>query len=189
VALKSDRKELNSRSQRGGADSLDIIIDEWAEQRPDLDPSPMGILARIARIEAMKRPYLERVFIKHQISAGLFDVLAALRRAGHPYRRTPTELAATTMLTTGGMTGRLDRLEAMGLVEREAYPNDRRVSYARLSSAGLKLIDIVIAEHLENEERLLAFLSPRQRERLARDLRALERSVVEATEVDHVRTS
>jgi len=162
-------------------DSLERIIADWRREVPSIDVSPMRILARIARIEAMKRPYLHSTFAQHGLSAGLFDVLAALRRASPPYRSTPTELAESTMLTTGGITGRLDKLEALGLIEREPSRDDRRVTYAKLTALGFETIDVVLDEHLENERQLLASLTRPQVARLAKDLAALERSVRAAT--------
>jgi DNA-binding MarR family transcriptional regulator len=165
---------------RRGPDTVDAIMEQWRRVRPDLDPSPMGILARIARIEVMKKASQERVFAQYNLSPGLFDVLAALRRSGPPYRLTPSELAAATMLTTGGMTGRLDKLEAAGLIVREPDRGDRRVVFTKLTDEGLALIDRVVEEHLANEERLLAGLTRIQREQLASGLAACEKSVAEA---------
>lgn len=178
-------RALAARARRRPADpepgSLERIIDDWRREVPNIDVSPMRILARIARIEAMKRPYLHSTFAEHGLNAGLFDVLAALRRASEPYRSTPTELAESTMLTTGGITGRLDKLEALGLIEREPSRDDRRVTYAKLTALGLQTVDAVLDEHLANERRLLASLTTAQVGRLAKDLAALERSVRAAT--------
>jgi DNA-binding MarR family transcriptional regulator len=163
------------------SDALERIVEDWQTQRPDIDASPMLVLARIARIEAMKRPFINSVFTRFELNSGLFDVLAALRRAGPPYRCTPTYLAESTMLTTGGITGRLDKLEAAGMVERERSDDDRRIAYAKLTPKGLEVVDVLVGEHLENERDLLASLSEERLQRLREDLAALEHSVYLAT--------
>ena len=106
--------------------------------------------------------------------SGLFDVLAALRRLGAPHRAKPSVLAATSMLTSGGMTGRLDQLESMGLVKRISDPRDRRVMFAQLTTEGLELIDDLIEKHLAREAGLLSGLSESDRSRLADLLRTVE---------------
>jgi DNA-binding MarR family transcriptional regulator len=163
------------------SDALERIVEDWETQRPDIDASPMLVLARIARIEAMKRPFINSVFARFDLNSGLFDVLAALRRAGPPFRCTPTYLAESTMLTTGGITGRLDKLEAAGLVERERSDDDRRIAYAKLTPKGLEIVDVLVGEHLDNERDLLAALSEERVARLREDLAALEHSVYLAT--------
>lgn len=185
MKYSTDEKKTRTREHGYRApDGVDAIIEQWRQVRPDLDPSPMGILARIARIEAMKKSSQEKVFAKHGLSSGLFDVLAALRRSGPPYRLTPSELAATTMLTTGGMTGRLDKLEATGLIERQPDSEDRRVVFTKLTDKGLALIDRVVEEHLANEERMLTGLTRTQREQLASGLAVCEKSIAEMVAED-----
>lgn len=170
-----------TQAGKGRADSLERIIENWKALRPDVDTSPMWLVARIARIEAMKRPFLRRIFAPHGLNSGLFDALAALRRNGPPYRSTPTALAKATMLTTGGITGRLDALESSGLIVREASPEDRRVTYAKLTSRGLDIVDPLLEELVEAERKLIAGLSPAQIRRLTKDLCDLEESVRAAT--------
>src|SRR3954453_24243087 len=162
-------------------DSLEVIIDNWRTQRPDVDTSPMWLLARMGRIEAMKRPYLRRIFSAHDLNSGLFDALAALRRIGPPYRSTPTALAKATMLTPGGITGRLDALENAGLIVREASREDRRVTYAKLTPKGVGVVDAVLDDLVEAERELIAGLSKAQIDRLTKDLRDFEDSVRAAT--------
>ncbi len=135
---------------------VDAAIEQWHRERPDLDPSSMGIFVRISRIEARKRRSRERSFAKYGLNSGLFDVLARLLRSGAPYTLTPSQLASSCMLTTGGMTGRLDKLEAAGLIRREPDHEDRRMLYVKLTSAGHDLISKVIEEHFANGERLLS---------------------------------
>ena len=180
-ALRNRRASASNAENGDWNDALERIVEDWKTQRPDIDASPMLVLARIARIEAMKRPFINSVFARFDLNSGLFDVLAALRRAGPPYRCTPTYLAESTMLTTGGITGRLDKLETAGMVERERSDNDRRIAYAKLTTKGLETVDILVGEHLENERGLLAALSEERLARLREDLAALEHSVYLAT--------
>lgn len=156
------------------ASRVDEVLAHWGRERPDLDPSPIGVFGRIAIIDRMLEDRLGRFFAAHGLILGLFDVLAALRRLGFPYRAKPSELALVTMLTSGGMTGRLDQLERMGLVKRVSDPEDRRVMFAQLSPEGLELIDHLIEVHLAQEAELLADLTSENRERLADLLRTLE---------------
>ena len=155
-------------------DPVDDILEQWRRERPDLDPSPIGIFGRIARIDRILDDVIAQLLRPAGLTLGLFDVLAALRRRGHPYRAKASELATTTMLTSGGMTGRLDQLEALGLVTRIDDPEDRRVVIAELTPQGLDLIDRLMAEHLEREARLLGDLEPGDRVTLSRLLGTLE---------------
>ena len=159
-------------ARRGGR--VDEILAHWDRERPDLDPSPIGVFGRISIIDRLLKDRLGRFFAAHGLTLGLFDVLAALRRLGFPYRAKPSELALTTMLTSGGMTGRLDQLESLSLVKRVSDPEDRRVMFAQLSPEGLQLIDHLIELHLAQEAELLAELTAGERNRLAGLLRNLE---------------
>ena len=175
----ADAPEATAAAQAGApeavrASRVDEVLAHWGRERPDLDPSPIGVFGRIAIIDRMLEDRLGRFFAAHGLILGLFDVLAALRRLGFPYRAKPSELALVTMLTSGGMTGRLDQLERMGLVKRVSDPEDRRVMFAQLSPEGLELIDHLIEVHLAQEAELLADLSTDQRETLADLLRTLE---------------
>jgi DNA-binding MarR family transcriptional regulator len=154
-------------------DAIDAIEAQWRRERPDLDPSPMTVIGRISRLASLLERELEPVFAQYGLAWCDFDVLATLRRSGEPYRLTPTELSRSTMLTTGGMTKRLDRLEANGLVRREADPRDRRGKLIALTDEGRALIDRAIKGHLENEERLLSSLSRSDRKQLANLLRGM----------------
>jgi DNA-binding MarR family transcriptional regulator len=155
------------------ADAVDRITAQWRRERPDLDPAPMDVIGRITRIAALTQRELERVFAEHGLAGGDFDVLATLRRSGAPYRLTPGELSRSTMVTTGGMTKRLDRLEASGLIRREPDPRDRRGKLIALTQEGRALIDGAVDAHVRNEERLLAELPAPKREELAALLREL----------------
>jgi DNA-binding MarR family transcriptional regulator len=154
-------------------DRVDLILRQWARERPDLDASPMEVIGRIMRMSRHLERELQTVYQRYGLDFGLFDVLATLRRSGAPYRLSPKELNDWCMLTSGAMTARLDRLEKSGLVARRADPGDRRGILVELSPAGLALIDDVVEQHLVNEERLLAPLGARERVELARLLRQL----------------
>jgi DNA-binding MarR family transcriptional regulator len=159
------------------ADHVDAILEQWLRERPDLDATPMAVIGRISRAAQLVQRRLEQVFEEHGLTGGLFDVLAALRRSGDPYELSPTELFATTMVTSGGMTKRLDRLEELGLVERRDDPRDRRGVVVRLTADGKTLIDRALTSHLANEEAILSVLSQAERRRLADLLRKLLRSI------------
>ncbi len=141
-------------------DRVAQIQQEWRRERPDLDPSPQGVIGRIHRLAGYLHEELLTVYQRHGLGEGEFDVLATLRRAGAPFERAPGELAAHTMVTTGAMSKRLDRLEARGLVSRRVSSTDARARVVGLTEAGRALIDRAIAEHLANERRLLDVLSP-----------------------------
>ncbi|GAB3287855.1 MarR family winged helix-turn-helix transcriptional regulator [Pseudoclavibacter terrae] len=152
------------------ADRVTQILAEWARERPDLDASPMGVIGRIHRIGLHLTDELTRVYREFGLGEGDFDVLATLRRAGAPFERTPSELAASTMVTTGAMTKRVDRLEGAGLVSRRVSEADGRGRVVQLTAPGLEVIDRAYSRHLENEERLLSGVSEDDRAALARIL-------------------
>jgi DNA-binding MarR family transcriptional regulator len=147
-------------------DAVDRILAQWRRERPDLDPSPMGIFGRLSRITATARPAIDAVFARHELNSWSFDVLATLRRAGPPFRLSPGDLLASCMVTSGTMTHRIDQLEKAGLVLRHANPDDRRSVLIGLTDAGRARVDAVVGEHLANEERLLAALDPAARHAL-----------------------
>jgi DNA-binding MarR family transcriptional regulator len=155
-------------------DGVDLILEQWRRERPDLDPSPIGVIGRISRLARELEQELERVYREHGLEAGWHDVLATLRRHGPPYQLRPSEFSNSLMLTSSGTTKRLDRLEQAGLITRAPDPQDRRGVIITLTPAGLELIDTVMAAHLENERRLLGALSEAERERLAKLLRKLQ---------------
>lgn len=149
-----------------GLDRVARIQQEWARERPELDVSPQGVIGRLHRLAAHLTEELVAVYREHGLGEGDFDVLAALRRAGEPFERAPGELAEHTMVTTGAMTKRVDRLVAAGLVTRRRSTTDGRARVVGLTPAGLGLIDRAVEAHVANEQRLLAVLSPADRERL-----------------------
>ncbi|EWM10802.1 MULTISPECIES: MarR family winged helix-turn-helix transcriptional regulator [unclassified Kutzneria] len=147
-------------------DHVARIQAEWRRERPDLDVSPQGVIGRLHRVGALLTDQLTALYQRFGLSEGEFDVLAALRRAGSPFERAPGELAAFTMVTTGAMTKRLDRLEAAGLVTRRPSTADGRGRVVALTPAGRALIDEAFAAHMRNERRLLEDLSPAEAAKL-----------------------
>jgi DNA-binding MarR family transcriptional regulator len=144
-------------------DHVDRIQGEWRRERPDLDVSPQGIMGRLHRLAGFLTEELVAVYRAHDLGEGDFDVLATLRRAGEPFERTPGELAASTMVTTGAMTKRVDRLVSAGLVTRRKSDVDGRGRVVALTVDGRRLIDEAFAEHMDNEHRLVAVLDERER--------------------------
>ena len=141
-------------------DRVDDIQQEWRRERPDVDPSPQGVIGRLHRVALKLTERLVTVYREFDLTEGEFDVLATLRRAGAPYERDAGHLADHTLVTTGGLTKRVDRLEARGLVERHVGVTDARKRLVRLTPAGLDLIDRAFTAHMANEHRLLADLGP-----------------------------
>ena len=148
-------------------DHVGRILEQWASERPELDVSPLGVIGRLHRLAAFLDAELREVFAEAGLSDGDFDVLASLRRSGAPYELTPGELASTTMVTSGAVTKRVDRLVALGLARRTVCPDDARSRRVRLTDEGLTLIDDLFPRHVANEKRLLAGLSDLERSRLA----------------------
>ena len=154
-------------------DEIDRIVSQWNEVLPDLDVTPTHTLQRVTRVSMLQAASFARVFAPYGVSFGEYLVLAALRRAGPPYRMNPTALFNSVILSSGAMTNRLDRLEAMGLVERLPDPTDRRGRLVALTDRGLELVDTSVIDHLENERRLLGALDADEQEQLAGLLRKL----------------
>jgi DNA-binding MarR family transcriptional regulator len=148
-------------------DRADIAVQQWARERPDLPALPMAIFGRLSdAAERVIRDHMNPLFAEAGLQPGEFDVLATLRRSGEPYMLSPTRLYETAMISSGGMTNRLDRLERAGLVERRPDPNDRRGKLIALTGAGKRVIDATIGRHVANEERLLSVLTPAEQEKL-----------------------
>lgn len=148
-------------------DHVGRLMEQWHRERPDLDVSPLGIIGRLHRLSVVLHEQLRPVFAAAGLSDGEFDVLATLRRAGEPYELTPGELAASTMVTSGAVTKRVDRLEQAGLLTRSVAAADARSRRIRLTPAGLDLIDRVVEQHVANEHRLVSGFSEAERGQLA----------------------
>src|SRR5689334_14268494 len=141
-------------------DRVARIQDDWRRERPDLDVSPQAVIGRLHRLADRLTEELCLVYGHYGLSEGEFDVLCALRRASEPYERAPGELAAHTMVTTGAMTKRIDRLERAGLVTRRRSDDDQRGRIVALTGPGRELIDQAFTDHMRNERRLLDLLPP-----------------------------
>jgi DNA-binding MarR family transcriptional regulator len=153
-------------SGQAAADGVDRIIGQWAHERPDLDTGAMATFGRIFRLARLAGDRVEKAYGAFGIGRSEFDVLATLRRAGEPYQLSPGALAASMMLSTGGTTARLDRLEKAGMVERSPSPTDRRGVVVRLTPHGFDVIDRAVGAGLAEQERLLAHLPAGKRRQL-----------------------
>lgn len=147
-------------------DHVTRILDQWHRERPDLDVAPMGLLGRLGRLHAHLSREIEAELAAHGLNRASFDVLATLRRAGHPHRLSPGDLLAATMVTSGTMTNRIDQLEKQGLVERIAHPEDRRSVLIGLTDKGFATIDRAVTAHVANQHRLTAALTAAEFEAL-----------------------
>jgi DNA-binding MarR family transcriptional regulator len=154
-------------------DMIDWIGSQWATVRPDVDVSPMHVIGRISRLSRLVDRQLGKNFSRHGIEHWMFDVLATLRRSGPPYELAAGDLVRQTMVTTGAITNRIDRLEERGLLERRPSADDRRKVILRLTPAGLELVDDVISTHMATEREIISALSARQQEEMIRLLRRL----------------
>jgi DNA-binding MarR family transcriptional regulator len=156
-----------------GQNEVDRIVAAWHRVRPDLDASPLEVLSRISRLARHLDRYRAAAFAGSDLEPWEFDVLAALRRAGAPYEMSPRQLITQTMVTSGTMTNRIDRLEARALVHRRPDPDDGRGVLVRLTAAGARLVDGALEGLLAQERGLLAELGAAEREELADLLRRL----------------
>jgi DNA-binding MarR family transcriptional regulator len=154
-------------------DEVDELIEAWARERADLDLAPVAVFSRISRLARHLDLARRGAFTRHGIESWEFDVLAALRRAGPPYELSPGRLLRETLVTSGTMTNRVDRLAARGYVERYPDPADRRGVIVRLTPEGKAAVDGAFEELLAAETALIADLPDRDRTRLAALLRSL----------------
>jgi DNA-binding MarR family transcriptional regulator len=158
-------------SEPAGGDAMDVILQQWARERPDLDCSPMGVIGRISQLQREVFLAQRATFARHGLDAASFDVLAALRRAGEPYQLTPTALMRTALVTSGAITQRLDRLEEKRLITRGRSDADGRAVVVTLTREGWTAVETALPDHLETEHGMLAALSEDEREQLAGLLR------------------
>jgi DNA-binding MarR family transcriptional regulator len=154
-------------------DEVDRIVDAWARERPDLDFSPLQVLSRVGRLSRHLERARRTAFAASDLESWEFDVLSALRRAGTPYQLSPKALLQQTLVSSGTMTNRIDRLVERGLVERRTDPNDGRGILVFMTTRGQERVDGAIRELLDAEQALLDALSPVDQERLASLLRKL----------------
>lgn len=154
-------------------DSVDILLFQWQAQRPDLETSPLGLLGRIIRAEKYLASRLTMLLQAHHLQLGQYDVLAALRTLGTPYRSTPGELMDKLLLSSGAMTNRIDGLEKKKLVQREPSYRDRRSIGVVLTPNGLSVIDKLMAEYIETTRDAFKHLSGEEQQLLTSLLRRL----------------
>ena len=173
MSQRSERSEGLSPDGGVDADDVDRLVAAWQRERPDLDVEPLHVLSRIARIAKQHARIRAAAFAEHGLDAWEFDVLAALRRAGKPYELSPGQLVAETLVTSGTMTTRVDRLIERGLVERRPDPKDRRGVLVRLATPGREVVDGAMSTLLDHEHALVATLDPRDRTALPGILRRL----------------
>lgn len=147
-------------------DHVERILAQWHAERPDLDVGPMGIMGHMKRLLVHLSRNLETVFAAHGLNAASFDVLATLRRSGAPFALSPSALMEMTMVSSGTMTNRLDRLETAGFISRKRNPEDGRGFVVALTKKGFALIDEAVTAHVDNQHRLIASLTDAEREAL-----------------------
>ncbi|MCP1726586.1 DNA-binding MarR family transcriptional regulator [Natronospira proteinivora] len=145
-------------------DRVDRILAQWRSERPDLDVGPMGTLGRMSRLFRYLREGMDKVFVEYGLSRASFDVLATLRRSGAPFALNPSTLIEWTMVTSGTMTNRIDRLVSAGLVERRRNPDDKRGFLIGLTDKGLALIEEAITAHVANQHHLTAALTEEEQQ-------------------------
>ncbi|HVL63347.1 MAG TPA: MarR family transcriptional regulator [Microbacterium sp.] len=155
------------------ADEVDRIVDDWERERPDLDFAPLQVLSRVARLSKHLDRARREAFARSELEASEFDVLSALRRAGAPYRLSPKQLLQQTLVSSGTMTNRIDRLVERGLVSRQTDPNDGRGILVEMRPAGLTRVDAAITRLVDAESVLLRSLPAAEQKRLADLLRKL----------------
>ena len=166
-----------ARARRPGQsrkpDSIAVLIEEWGQQRPDLDPWPLEILGRIQRLST----HLSRIAEQRLQTIGLtwetFSLIVTLRRAGPPYALRPTDIYKKSLLTSGTITNRIDNVVRMGFAVREPAAHDRRSVVIKLTPAGIKCADQAIAMHLSAMADALSVLTPSERKETAKLLSTL----------------
>lgn len=159
--------------QNRAFDRIDHFRAQWQRELPDLDTEPMAVLGRMYRLSNLVRPGIEATFAEFGLDRGEFDVVSTLLRSGPPYRLTPTELYSSLMISSGGLTHRLDRLVKAGLVERGKSPSDGRVSYVTLTEEGRSRTEAAFRRDMANEADLLGGIDPEKRAALSELLREL----------------
>lgn len=163
-------------------DDVEALISDWHDERPGVDMSSLRVFLPLRRALQAAEARRGRLLAAHDITPATLDLLVAMRRAGPPYVRTPSELARLLVLTAGGVSQRLERLEQAGLLEREINTEDRRSIRVKLTPLGLRTLDELIDDYMDHEEQLLHGLSDRQRQQLSRLLAHLNASIRSAPE-------
>lgn len=175
----TNSEPVASAAQRRGdpTDEVDALIAAWARERTDLALAPLEVFSRLTRLARRLDRIRRAAFATAELEPWEFDVLAALRREGEPYQLSPGKLLQATMVTSGTMTNRVDRLSHRGLVQRSPDPNDRRGVLVSLTAAGQRCVDGAFEALLAQEHELLSDLAPPQRQQLAQLLKQLLRSL------------
>ena len=155
------------------SDEVDALVSAWQRERPDLDVAPMHVLSRVTRLARHLDIARREAFAAHDLEAGEFDVLAALRRSGKPYELSPSQLIAANLVTSGTMTNRIDRLEEKNLVTRKPDPNDGRGVLVKLTASGQSAVDAALTDLLDRERELLSGINKTERNQLADVLRQI----------------
>ncbi|MFE7618551.1 MarR family winged helix-turn-helix transcriptional regulator [Streptomyces sp. NPDC057496] len=158
-------------------DAVDAVMDAWRRERPDVDIWPVGVVGRIQRLARLLEAEVQGFFRRHGLDNSEADVLTTLRRSGEPYELTPGQLVKASMVTSGAITKRIDRMVAKDLVERVPDTVDRRTVRIRLTAHGRRTIDDLFALHIANEARLLQALDRDRADELADSLRTLLQSL------------
>ncbi|KAB8043818.1 MarR family transcriptional regulator [Janthinobacterium aquaticum] len=154
---------------------------QWRREMPEMDTGAMQLVGQLGTVaQLMARDWLNPLFAEHGLQPGEFDVLATLRRSGAPYALTPTALYEAAMLSSGGMTNRIDRLEAAALIERKKHPSDRRGVMVALTPKGHDLIEELVLLHVANEAAMLAALTAQEQRQLDQLLAKLLQGMVQA---------
>lgn len=154
-------------------DHVERVRAQWARELPDLDTTPTAILGRAYRLSNLVRPSIEETFAGFGLDRGEFDVISTLRRSGPPYRLTPTALYRFLMITSGGLTHRLGRLEKAGLIRREKSAEDGRSLLVVLTELGFRRAEEALRADMASEAQFLASLDPAKRAALAELLKEL----------------
>jgi DNA-binding MarR family transcriptional regulator len=147
-------------------DKIDKIISQWNKERPDLDVGPMAVIGRVKRLYQSLTSEMDKTFAAHGLNHAKFDVLATLRRSGAPYRLSPNDLLAATMVTSGTMTNRIDQLVKARLVQRIQNPDDGRSFLIALTDKGFAVIEKAVDDHVATQARLTAGLSSKDTDAL-----------------------
>jgi DNA-binding MarR family transcriptional regulator len=156
--IKINRNIFMSRQNAMALDGIDERRAQWTRELPDLDTAGMAVIGRMRWITLQLRPPIEAIFARHGLDSGEFDVISTLRRAGPPYRLRPTELFRSLMISSGGLTARLDRLAKAGLVTRESAPDDARSLLVTLTPQGRALAEAAFREDMAFESNVLCAL-------------------------------
>ena len=167
------RADVLDNGQMRERDEVDEILEQWSTERPDLNLAPLGVFSRLSRIAKRLERIRARAIGKSNLTAWEFDVLTVLRRSGAPYELSTKTLVQATMVSSGTMTNRIDRMIEHRLVRRLNDPNDGRGVLVQMTSSGLTLVDVAITRISDAEQELLRGLSPSEQLKLSQLLRQL----------------